>query len=177
MHARHDVIHGRLGDPAPAGTDVWMHGIAIEGSPPMAEPIAAQLLASPASIAVFQLCDGECMSFERIPPDVMAQARLFLRNHWPRDRSHLPVAAETRTGWMPPMLKPMAPHPGKPLAERAVGAVFYGTRRDSPTWAAERTRARSSCVSCAEAGWPFKAASCRIRMHAIRFPRTFRSKP
>ena len=128
VHARHEVIRGRLGDPAPAGTGVWMHGIAIEGSPPMAEHVAAQLIASPAPIAVFQLCDGESMSFERIPSDVIARARLFLRNHWPRDRSRLPAAARARMGWMPPMVKPMTARQGKPLAERAGGAIFYGSR-------------------------------------------------
>jgi hypothetical protein len=128
VHARHEVMHGRLGDPAPAGTDVWMHGLAIEGSPPMAKHIAAELVASPAAIAVFQLCDGDNMSFERIPADVTSRARLFLRNHWPRDRSRVLETFHPRMGWLPPMLKPMAPRPGKPLAKRAAGAVFYGTR-------------------------------------------------
>jgi hypothetical protein len=127
-YARHEVIHGQLGRPAPPGTDLWMHGIAIDGSPPMADEIAAQLLSSRAPVAIFQLCDGESMSFERIPPRVASHARLFLRNHWPRDRSRLPPDVQARLGWMPPMLKPMAPRPGRRLTERARQAVFYGTR-------------------------------------------------
>jgi hypothetical protein len=128
VHARHEVIHGRVGEAAPARTDVWLHGIAIDGSPPMAKPIADQLLATPAHIAIFQLCDGESLSFERVPSDVATRARLFLRNHWPRDRNRIPEAARARMGWLPPMLKPMAPRAGKPLAERAGGTIFYGTR-------------------------------------------------
>jgi hypothetical protein len=128
VHARHEVIHGRLGDTPPAGTDVWLHGIGIEGSPPMPERVAVQLLSSSATIAVFQLCDGENMSFERVPVDIMGRARLFLRNHWPHDRSRIPEAAQSRMGWLPPMLKPMAPRAGRPLADRAAGAIFYGTR-------------------------------------------------
>jgi glycosyl transferase family 1 len=128
VHARHEVVRGRLGVPAPAGTDVWMHGIGIEGSPPIDSDVADQLVSSTAAIAIFQLCDGETLNIDRIPAAVMARTRLFLRNHWPRDRSHLPAPVRSRLGWLPPMVKPMAPCPGKSLVERSLGAMFYGTR-------------------------------------------------
>ena len=128
VHARHEVLHGRVGNPPPAGTDVWMHGIGIEGSPPIADPICDQLLASTAPFALFQLCDGESLCFEQIRRDVAARARLFLRNHWPQDPNRIPEFARGRTGWLPPMLKPMAPQAGRPLQERSHGTVFFGTR-------------------------------------------------
>jgi hypothetical protein len=128
VHARHEVVHGRVGDPPRASTDVWMHGIGVEGSPPIAEPICEQLLASTAPVALFQLCDGETLCFEQIRPDVAALVRLFLRNHWPRDPTRIPEFARGRTGWLPPMVKRMAPHAGQPLQERSHGAVFFGTR-------------------------------------------------
>lgn len=128
VHAGHDVIHGRVGEAAPSGADVWMHGLAIEGSPPLAEPVAAQLCESRSKVCVFQLCDGENMCFQRIPPAVMKRADLFLRNHWPRDENRIPEQARARMGWLPPMMKVLEALPGSALAERSGGAIFFGTR-------------------------------------------------
>lgn len=128
IHARHEVIQGRLGVPAPPGTDVWMHGIGIAGSPPMTDSVAHDLSTSSARIAVFQLCDNETMQFERIGPVVAARASLFLRNHWPADRNCLPPSVRGRIAWFPPLMPLVAARPGKSLAARAGGAVFYGTR-------------------------------------------------
>ncbi|MEI9935672.1 MAG: glycosyltransferase [Pseudomonadota bacterium] len=128
VYAGHRVIRGRVGEPPPTSVDVWMHGIGIEGSPPMTERVATLLCESPARIGIFQLCDAENMSFERIPSAVMARADLFLRNHWPRDDGLIPDQARDRTGWLPPMIKPLRARPGLALAERAGGAIFYGTR-------------------------------------------------
>src|SRR5262245_872488 len=75
VHARHEVIHGRVGDLPPSDADVWMHGIGIEGSAPVADPICEQLLASRIPFGVFQLCDGESLCFDQIRPDVAARAR------------------------------------------------------------------------------------------------------
>jgi hypothetical protein len=127
-HARHEVIHGRPGDPPPAGIDAWFHGLGIEGSPPMDEAVVTTLIGSPASVVLFQLCDGESMSFDRIPASLAARTRLFLRNHWPSDKSRIPEQFRGRLGFLPPMVKPMSPDFGTPLAARSHGAIFFGAR-------------------------------------------------
>jgi hypothetical protein len=128
VHAHHDVVHGGLGEPAPAGTDVWFHGLGADGAPPMADSVVNPLLASPASVVLFQLCDAETMSFYRIPEVLAARTELFLRNHWPTDRAQIPEIYRSRIGWLPPMLKAMPPRAGLPLVERPHGAVFFGSR-------------------------------------------------
>jgi glycosyltransferase involved in cell wall biosynthesis len=128
VHARHDVIHGRPGAPAPRDAEVWMHGLGIDGGPVLEESLVRQLLDSHAEIVLFQLCDAESMSFSRIPESLAARTRLFLRNHWPKDQSRIPEAFRSRLGWLPPMIKQMGTHAGLPLADRSGGAIFYGTR-------------------------------------------------
>lgn len=137
VHARHEVVHGQLGVPAPPGTDVWFHGIGIDGRAralpgpdrePLDPAIVQGLLESKAEVVLFQLCDADSMSFYRIPDSLGARTRLFLRNHWPKDTSEIPAAYRNRIGLLPPMLKAMPARPGKTLAERAHGAIFFGTR-------------------------------------------------
>jgi hypothetical protein len=128
VHAHQDVVHGRLGDAAPVGIDVWLHGMGVHGAPPLEEGIVRALLDSSSRVILFQLCDHETMSFERIPDALTARTHVFLRNHWPKDPNHIPEFVRPRIGWLPPMLKAMAPKAGKPLAERAGGAIFFGTR-------------------------------------------------
>jgi hypothetical protein len=128
VHACHDVVHGRLGAPAPRDAQVWLHGLGAAGGPPPENRLVQQLLDSHAEIILFQLCDMETMSFEHIPEDLAARTRLFLRNHWPRDNMRIPQEFRSRIGWLPPMIKPMSPHVGRPLAERSEGAIFFGTR-------------------------------------------------
>jgi hypothetical protein len=128
VHARHEVIHGHSGQAAPAGTDVWMHGLGLEGGPPLPQSTVDRLLASKAEVVLLQLCDAESMSFDVVPEELARRVRLFLRNHWPSDVQLIPEAYRDRIGWLPPMLKPMKPHPGKPLSARVARSVFFGTR-------------------------------------------------
>jgi hypothetical protein len=94
----------------------------------MDEASARPLLQSAAKVVLFQLCDAPSMSFERIPRALVDKACLFLRNHWPSDPSSIPSAFSGRTGFLNPMLKPMASVRGAPLSGRPVGAMFYGSR-------------------------------------------------
>ena len=128
VHARHDVFHGRLGEPPPPDAEVWLHGLGVDGAPPLESGFVRQLLDAKAPLVLFQLCDAASMSFSRLPDELRARTRLFLRNHWPKDNESLPRDLRGRTGWLPPMIKQMAAHPGQPLAERRGGAIFYGTR-------------------------------------------------
>lgn len=128
VHARHHVVRGSLGDPAPRDAQVWLHGLGVPGAKPMDEGLVRRLLDSHAAIVLFQLCDDRSMSFSRIPEALAARTRFFLRNHWPSDKSLIPEAFRSRIGWLPPMIKVMAAHAGLPLHERTGGAIFYGTR-------------------------------------------------
>jgi hypothetical protein len=128
VHARHEVVHGTPGAPAPADAHVWLHGLGWDGQPPMDAKVVRALLASRAEIALFQVCDAESMFFSRIPEALAARSRLFLRNHWPSDKSRIPEIYRDRIGWLPPMIKQMDADPGLPLAERSMGATFFGTR-------------------------------------------------
>jgi glycosyl transferase family 1 len=128
VHARHEVVHGAPGERAPPGTDVWMHGLGAHMTRPMDASVVDALLATPVRLMLYQICDAATMAFERIPPALAERASRFLRNHWPSDRQRIPPQFRDRIGWMPPMLKTMAPRPGRPLAERSIGVMFYGTR-------------------------------------------------
>src|SRR5262245_18579497 len=88
--AHHEVLHGQPGDSAPAGTDVWMHGLGVDAHRPLDPTLVASLLAARAELVLFQLCDAPSMWFHRLPPELMQRTRLFLRNHWPSDRSGMP---------------------------------------------------------------------------------------
>src|SRR5262245_19546746 len=126
--ARHEVRHGRPGEAAAQGTDVWMHGLGVDPHRPLDRALVDALLNTPSAIVLLQLCDAPSMSFHRLPPELMQRARLFLRNHWPSDPSGIPPTARSRIGWLPPMLKAMQPRAGRPLGERASATMFYGTR-------------------------------------------------
>lgn len=128
VHARHVVVHGGVEEAAPPGTDVWMYGLGVDGLPPLEDAVVDRLLASSAAIVLFQLCDAPSMSFARIPERLAARTRLVLRNHWPADEAKIPVTYRDRIGWLPPMLKAMAPRKGKPLIERTTGSMFFGSR-------------------------------------------------
>jgi len=88
--ARHEVIHGGPGDVAPVGTDVWMHGLRGDRRHPIEPAQLDALLATRAAVVLFQLCDASSMWFDRVPDALMQRTRLFLRNHWPSDRSGIP---------------------------------------------------------------------------------------
>jgi len=126
--ARHEVIHGGPGDVAPVGTDVWMHGLRGDRRHPIEPAQLDALLATRAAVVLFQLCDASSMWFDRVPDALMQRTRLFLRNHWPSDRSCIPQALHGRIGWLPPMLKTMRPRAGRALPDRTIGSMFYGTR-------------------------------------------------
>jgi glycosyltransferase involved in cell wall biosynthesis len=128
VHAHHQVRRGKPGEPPPPDTDVWFHGLGVHGAPPLGDDVVQALLAARAECVLFQLCDHPTMSFERIPEALAARARLFLRNHWPADLERVPEPFRARLGFLPPMLKPMAPSAGRELAARTGGAIFFGTR-------------------------------------------------
>jgi len=128
VHAGHDVVHGHWNDPFPEATDVWMYGLGVDGAPPLDAAVVSQLLTCPAEVGLFQLCDAESMSFERIPTALAQRSRLFLRNHWPSDPARIPEPFRDRIGWLPPMLKQMAASAGEPLANRSLGSIFFGSR-------------------------------------------------
>ena len=154
--ARHQVRHGRPGNVAPAGTDVWMHGLGVDAHRPLDPALIDSLMTTPAALVLFQLCDAPSMWFHRLPPELMQRTRLFLRNHWPSDRSGIPPQVRERIGWLPPMLKTMRPHPGRPLRERTIAAMFYGTRTGGANLPHDRN-ARDETVRLMRAsGLPFE---------------------
>lgn len=156
VHARHDVEHGRPGQSAPAGTDVWLHGLGVHSAAPLDPALVDALLATAARVVLFQLCDERTMSFARIPPALAERASLFLRNHWPSDRQQIPAALRNRIGWMPPMLKTMAPRAGRPLAERSIGVMFYGTRTGTLNLPGGRNAREETVRLLRAAGVPFE---------------------
>ncbi|HET7544661.1 MAG TPA: glycosyltransferase [Polyangiaceae bacterium] len=156
VHARHFVVRGRVGDAPPPDTDVWMYGLGVDGAPPLADSIVQQLLESSAQIVLFQLCDAASMSFERIPERLAARTRLVLRNHWPTDPAKIPGAYRDRIGWLPPMLKTMAPNAGKPLAERAGGAIFFGSRTGFSNLSENRNAREETVRIMRASGLPFR---------------------
>jgi hypothetical protein len=155
VHARHVVVRGRAGDVPPPGTDVWMYGLGVDGAPPLADAIVEQLLESTAQLVLFQLCDAPSMSFERIPERLAARTRLVLRNHWPADESKIPEAYRDRIGWLPPMLKTMAPNAGKALAERSHGSIFFGSRTGFSNLSGERNAREETVRIMRASGLPF----------------------
>jgi hypothetical protein len=128
VHAHHRVRHGAPGEPAPPDTDVWFHGLGVHGDSALEDGLLQALLATRAECVLFQLCDHPTMSFERIPASLARRTRLFLRNHWPADLERIPEAFRGKIGFLPPMLKPMAPSSGRELSARSGGAIFFGTR-------------------------------------------------
>jgi glycosyl transferase family 1 len=128
VHAHHQVRRGNPAEPAPPDTDVWFHGLGVHGAPPLEDSMVKALLASRARCVLFQLCDHPTMSFERIPDALARHTQLFLRNHWPANVQRIPEAFRDRIGFLPPMLKPMAPSAGRDLSARTGGAIFFGTR-------------------------------------------------
>ena len=128
VHAHHQVRRGKAGQPAPPDTDVWFHGLGVHGAPPLQGALLQALLATRAELVLFQLCDYPTMSFERIPEELLRRTRLFLRNHWPADAHSIPEAVRERLGFLPPMLRAMAPSKGRALVARSGGAIFFGTR-------------------------------------------------
>jgi len=155
VHARHLVVRGRVGDTPPPGTDVWMYGMGVDGAPPLADAVVQQLLESSAELVLFQLCDAPSMSFERIPERLAARTRLVLRNHWPADESKLPEAYRDRIGWLPPMLKTMAPHAGEPLVERTIGSIFFGSRTGFSNMSGDRNAREETVRIMRASGLPF----------------------
>ena len=154
--ARHHVQHGEPGDVAPAGTDVWMHGLGIAPQIPLDPGLLRSLLATRAELALFQVCDAPSMFFQRLPPELMARTRLFLRNHWPSDRSGFPLEASDRIGWLPPMLKTMHPRAGQPLAQRTIATMFYGSRTGYGNLAGGRNARDETVRLMRDSGLPFE---------------------
>lgn len=156
VHAHHEVIHGSSGDAAPPGVDVWLHGLGVHGAPPLEDPMVRALLDTSSDVVLFQLCDHETMSFDRIPNPLLTRTRLFLRNHWPKGPSEIPEALRNRIGWLPPMLKAMAPSSGKLLAERTGGAIFFGTRTGFSNLADGKNAREETVRRMRASGLPFR---------------------
>jgi hypothetical protein len=157
VHARHEVVRGRPGEAAPVGTDVWLYGMGVHGLPRLEEDVVRALLNAKSRVILFQLCDYPTMSFERIPEALLNRVDLFLRNHWPSDKTEIPESVRGRIGWLPPMLKAMAPVAGKPLAERSGGAIFFGSRTGLSLTLPDGKNAREETVRLMRASdLPFK---------------------
>ena len=122
----------------------------------MDEASARPLLQSSAKVVLFQLCDAPSMSFERIPQALVDKASLFLRNHWPSDPSSIPAAFRGRTGFLNPMLKPMASLRGAPLSARPVGAMFYGSRTGFENLAQGKNAREETVRRMRSSGLPFE---------------------
>lgn len=128
VHAGHRVSEAASTAPVPPRADVWFHGLAGSNLRGPADPaLNERLVAFPRDVAVFQLCDSDSMSFQKILPPLRDKARLFLRNHWPTDKQGIPTELVSRLGYLPPMIRAITPHAGERLAERSRGAMFYGT--------------------------------------------------
>lgn len=156
IHAHHRVTHGHSRQPAPSTADVWMYGLGVAGSPPIRSEQVQQLCRSTARIVLFQLCDASTLSFEQVPPEVAARTCRFLRNHWPAAPESVPAEFRARLGFLPPMIKPMSPRPGRELKYRERKAVFYGTRTGL-TNLTEGRNAREECVRLMrDSGLPFQ---------------------
>lgn len=126
VHAFHRVTRGRWGEAPPPGTDLWMVGLGWDHARPTSLPVRS-CLAFRGDLVLFQVCDSPTMHFHRIPDEVAARTRWFLRNHWPSDDAAIPSAFRARIGWLPPMAKPLPLHAGRSLAERSRGALFHGS--------------------------------------------------
>jgi hypothetical protein len=166
-HAGHEMVHGQAGQAAPAGCDVWMHGLGVQSRKPLEPALLDALLATRARVVLFQLDDWVSMAFERIPPARAERVSLFLRNHWPRDTSAIPAAYRMRLGWMPPMLKTMRPRAGAPLAERPIGVMFYGTRTGRFNLPGERNAREETVRLLRASGLPFEGGL--IAHHESRY--------
>lgn len=155
VHAGHVVRRGRLGEPAPPDTEVWFHGLGVHGAPPLEQGLVEALLASPAKCVLLQLCDHPTMSFDRIPEALARHTSLFLRNHWPADLERVPERYRGRLGFLPPMLRPMAPRAGRDLAARPGGAIFFGTRTGFSNLNGEKNAREEAVRLLRASGLPF----------------------
>jgi Glycosyl transferases group 1 len=127
VHAGHVVTHGAVDEPVPARAEIWFHGLGANGQIPCDPGLLTALTAFSRTVVLFQNCDSDTMSFHKIPPELGRKTRLFLRNHWPHDRQAIPAEYRSRLGYLTPMLRPITPVAGAPLAARSRGAMFYGT--------------------------------------------------
>jgi hypothetical protein len=128
VHAGHRVSEAAVTEPVPPRADVWFYGLGGGALRAPADPaLNERLVAFARDVVVFQLCDSDSMSFQKLLPPLRAKARLFLRNHWPTNQQAIPPELVSRLGYLPPMIRPITPHAGVPLAERSRGAMFYGT--------------------------------------------------
>lgn len=153
--AHHKVIHGRLGETPPPGTDVWMHGLGVDGAPPLDDAFSRKLIDSKAEVVLFQLCDAPNMSFYRLAPDLVSRTRLFLRNHWPKGDRDIPEACQDRIGFLPPMIKFMSGTRGTSLANRSQGCVFFGTRTGRSNMGAGKNAREQAVRIMRASGLPF----------------------
>ena len=128
VHAGHRVSEGAPTETVPQRADVWLHGLGgATLRAPADEADNARLVAFPRDVVIYQLCDSDSMSFQKLLPPLREKARLFLRNHWPTDKHGVPSELVSRLGYLPPMIRPITPHPGVRLTDRGGGAIFYGT--------------------------------------------------
>ncbi|HWP09843.1 MAG TPA: glycosyltransferase [Polyangiaceae bacterium] len=122
------MSEGAPTETVPQRADVWFHGLGgATLRAPADEADNARLVAFPRDVVIYQLCDSDSMSFQKLLPPLREKARLFLRNHWPTDKHGVPSELVSRLGYLPPMIRPITPHPGVRLTDRRGGAIFYGT--------------------------------------------------
>ena len=160
VHARHRVVHGSEGVAAPPDTDVWFHGLGLKHGGALREDTARALDAFAGTIVFFQVCDVTTMWFQRIPERLAGRAHLFLRNHWPSDRTTIPERFRDRLGWMPPMVPFLTAHPGAPLRERSRDAIFFGTKTGGANLADGRNAREETVRLLAASGLRFEGGLC-----------------
>ncbi len=166
VRRHHVVVHGKQGTPPPRDVDVWFVGLGWDWRLPFDATLRRQIDAFRGEIVVFQLCDAESMFFERLPEEILARARLFLRNHWPADKGKIPEEVRDRIALTPPMMERLVPSAGRPLAERSRASMFRGTRTAGPNTLPDGRNARDVTVRLMRAsGLPFEGG---ILPHTVK---------
>ena len=110
----------------PSG-DMWLHGLSRDPTAPLDGTLCRAMAAFKGKIAFYQNDDGCEFFINRIPVDLRDRAVLFLRNHWPADENLISLEIRTRTGFINPLLKPLAAKAGPALRDRPIDICFYGS--------------------------------------------------
>lgn len=79
-------------------------------------------------LCLFQNDDCREFAIHRVPNELIARTRLFLRNQWTRDGGEIPAVIRERMGFLNPILDPIRVRAGRPLARRTPRVVFFGVR-------------------------------------------------
>jgi hypothetical protein len=126
----------------PLDADMWLYGLDEEQCRGPIDPCHVDLLRRfKGHIAFYQNGDLLDFSIDRIPPDLVEKASLFLRNNWPADETKIHPAVRSRAGFVNPFLKRKKPVYGASLGRRPHGVMFYGVNTGLGGQAGNRIRA------------------------------------